>query len=85
MKKIITGIFITTAVLAVSVTSVWAHGHGRRYLSNSCQNTACYNSSSCGANYTDTNDDGICDNYYLKTGCQNSYNCVGHHRGRYCR
>lgn len=88
MKKILTGIFLTAAILTVSVTSVWAHGHGGHYNNAGncqyCTNSNCYNGSYCGANYTDENGDGICDNYYLRTNYQGSNNYGTCHGGGHC-
>ncbi len=83
MKKLITGIFITAAILTVSVTSVWAHGHGGHF--NSGRGQYCTNNGACGYNYVDADGDGVCDNYYLRTTYQNNTYCGSCHTGGYCR
>ena len=83
MKKLITGIFITAAILTVSVTSVWAHGHCGHF--NSGRDQYCTNNGTCGYNYVDADGDGVCDNYYLRTKYQNNTYCGSCHTGGYCR
>ncbi len=84
MKKLITGIFITAAILTISVTSVWAHGHGGRFNSGNgqyCANGTCYN----GCNYVDADGDGVCDNYNLRGSYNNNTYYGQCHGGGYCR
>ncbi len=82
MKKLITGILITAAILTISVTSVWAHGHSRRF--NSGNGQYCTNGA-CSYNYVDADGDGVCDNYNLRATYQdNTYRGLCH-TGGYCR
>ncbi len=83
MKKLITGIFITAAILTVSATSVLAHGHGGHF--NSGRGQYCANNCAYGYNYVDSDGDGVCDNYYLRNICQNNTYSTSCHGGGYCR
>ena len=55
MKKIISGIIISSIVIVASVSTVMAsnHGYGRRNCSGLY----------CSSNYVDSDGDGVCDNF----------------------
>ena len=78
MKKIITSVITITLILSLAVMPVLAAGHRRRQNAAAPKQQSSQPMTEVRANFTDNNNDGVCDNAGV---CDNT----GNRYGRRCR